>query len=1240
LAGFVKSAYSQLRSSRLRSLLRLTACSLIALWPLAAFASTKTKAQAAASPDVPSGFLPGIINYFAGNAISGGTYTDGSIPTNVSIGTSYAVADSQGNIYIASTTGAIYIVFAGGAVPAALANVTTNAPTPVTPEAGRIYQVAGLIGLCQGPGDPTLCGEGLPLNQVLFGSINGLAIDASDNIYYSDEVNTQVVRRIDGKTTIVTTVAGQLGGGTPTGGNDAIGDGGPATGATLSYPTDVQVDSFGNLFISDTVNQVVRVVYSGSQPPPILAAEGIATDPSQKGFIFSVAGQVGTFCSTTPTSGSPGSPGGCGDYGPATSGAGLITLLSGFSLDSSGNIYIPDSDPFVSLTAYLRLVYAGGTVPPLLNLALNPGGGNSVSPTPGYIYAVTGYGLNPQFAGCSLTPCGDGGMAANMQLGTNASNATSGYYSSTLDAEGDFYIVDPYDFAVRKIDSSGYASTVAGIDDPNQKPPPSVPPPAGGAATSTQLINPFSIAFDHQNNLYIADSNLEWQVQPLLPQTIDFPAFSPATVLYGVNPITLNATSSSGLPLTYSVTGPGTLNGSQLVITSAGPNSTSATITVTASQNGNAQYAAATPVSQTLTVDPAPATVTANNASKTLGSQNPAFSATVSDSQSNLLTTPSDYSGTPAFTTTAVTNSPIGTYPIDVAVGSLNSSKYVFSTFVPGTLTITGNTPQTITFAPLPPVTYGQTKTLNLTATASSGLPVNFQVLSGPGTIASGSSTLTITGGGTIVINATQQGGGTYQAAQAVQRSLVVNPATLTVTGPAVSLAYGAPINPSSFPTATITGFVNGDSQAAVLTGSAQLTTVSGNPNVGTYPINVAMGSITLLPAYTASYTLATANGTLTITQASQTVAFNPVPASQTYGNQPFLTAGASSGLPVTFTTTGPAIFLNGNTTPGISTPVQATFNGVGSATIIATQTGNNNYMAAPPVTQTFTVAQAPLNIFAKPLTIEQGAPIPDLTNNYTIGAAPGTTGGFLLGDTDVPRVITGLPAITTTATQSSSAGQYPIVPSQGSLSAANYYFVFQNSTLTILPPGSINITASPSSLNISSGLSAQSTLTLTPINVYQGTVTLSCGQVPTNVSCVVSPSTYVFPGSQNADGSENPAQGTVTITASGAPVIGAVHGEDSAIRAASFFLIPGALAGLLVAFSRRRVARVRGMLWGIITFLVLGISMAGIASCGGSSNMINAAKGTSTIMITGTGTTASGVGTVTATVPLQVTIQ
>ncbi len=137
------------------------------------------------------------------------------------------------------------------------------------------------------------------------------------------------------------------------------------------------------------------------------------------------------------------------------------------------------------------------------------------------------------------------------------------------------------------------------------------------------------LATDTHGNLFFSDSG-DFNVRAvtgiaailLTPQTITFNQSLPE-VAYGVAPITLTAISSSGLPISYSVTGPATVSGSTLTITGAGA------VTVTASQAGNSTFAAAASVMQTFTVDKGTITVTAASFSLSFDATPPTLTYTV-----------------------------------------------------------------------------------------------------------------------------------------------------------------------------------------------------------------------------------------------------------------------------------------------------------------------------------------------------------------------------------------------------------------------------------------------------------------------------------------------------------------------------------------------------------------------------------------------------------------------------------
>jgi hypothetical protein len=331
-------------------------------------------------------------------------------------------------------------------------------------------------------------------------------------------------------------------------------------------------------------------------------------------------------------------------------------------------------------------------------------------------------------------------------------------------------------------------------------------------------------------------------------QTISFGAL--ANVTYGVAPITLGAAASSGLPVSFAVTsGPAAITGNTLMVTGAG------NVTVTATQAGDASYAAAAPVSQTFNSSPAVLTVTANNQSEQFGQPTPALTYTITGFVNG--GAQSVVSGTPALATTANAGSTAGTYPITISAGTLSAANYTF-TFVGGTVTVTGGgaQAQTITFGTLPNVTYGVAP-ITLGAAASSGLPVSFAVTSGPATITG--STLTVTGAGSVTVTATQPGSANYAAAAPVSETFNSTPAVLNVTANNLSEQSGMQVPTLTF---TITGFVNGDTQS-VISGTPELTTTAAaGSTAGTYPITISTGSLSA-----ANYTFTFVDGALTVSE-------------------------------------------------------------------------------------------------------------------------------------------------------------------------------------------------------------------------------------------------------------------------------------------------------------------------------------------------------------------------------------
>ncbi len=432
-------------------------------------------------------------------------------------------------------------------------------------------------------------------------------------------------------------------------------------------------------------------------------------------------------------------------------------------------------------------------------------------------------------------------------------------------------------------------------------------------------------------------------------------------------------------------------------------------------------------VNGTLTVNPAPLTVLANNTNRVYGATNPVFSATFTNWVNG--DTAAVLTGAPGLTTAAVTNSPVGNYAIFAAAGTLSATNYSF-VFSNGLLTVTG-APLTITASNLSK-TYGQTLVFAGTEFSASGLLNNDTVTNV--TLASAGATNTAAAGGYVVTAANAQGTGlTNYTLSYANGTLTVNPAWLTVIADSASRPYGA-TNPVF--TATFTNFLNGDT-AAVVGGAPDLTTAATtNSPVGSYAIVAAAGTLSAT-----NYSFMFSNGLLAVTSAPLTITASNL--SKTYG-QTLVFAGTefmASGLLNNDTVTNVTLASAGATnTAAAGGYVVTAANAQGSGLTNYTLSYGNG---------TLTVNPALLTVIANNTSRVYGATNPVFSATFT---------NWVNGDT--AAVLTGAPGLTTAAVTNSPVGSYPIVAAVGTLSATNYSFVFSNGLLAVTS-APLTITAS-----------------------------------------------------------------------------------------------------------------------------------------------------------------------------------
>ena len=314
----------------------------------------------------------------------------------------------------------------------------------------------------------------------------------------------------------------------------------------------------------------------------------------------------------------------------------------------------------------------------------------------------------------------------------------------------------------------------------------------------------------------------------------------------------------------------------------------------------------------------------------------------------------------------------------------------------------TAKAPQTITFDAIPNKVYGDVFTLH--ATASSGLPVSFEIIAGQATLSG--NEVTVTGHRSPTIRASQAGNEEYSPATSIDRVVQSGRAPLTVTADDQAITYG-----ESLPelTVTYTGFVLGETIGDMQNGLILpdvTTTATAASDAGEYAIEVSGGA-------SLYYELSYVNGTLVIAKADQTITFDPPTEINVSEGSLLLEATSSSGLDVSFSViSGPAT-LNGNT---------AILTGTGELVIEASQAGNANYNEASvsktihvigvsKIYQSITFDAIPVKVYGDIFTLEASASS-ELPVNFEIISGPAT----LSGSDEV--TVTGVGEVTVRASQ------------------------------------------------------------------------------------------------------------------------------------------------------------------------------------------------------------------------------
>jgi streptogramin lyase len=327
-----------------------------------------------------------------------------------------------------------------------------------------------------GTGEKGFGGDGGPAEKAKLDQPFDVAFDAVGNLYFSD-TNNHRVRRVDAKSGIITTVAGN-------GKKGFSGDGAKATDASLNEPYGIELDADGNLFLVDRLNFCIRRV------------------DAKTGNIATIAG-------------TGGKSGFAGD-GAAADKA-LLVEPNGICLDGKGKLYIADVAGHRVRVVDLK----SGTIDTVVGKGKGATAGDGGSLKDASVNGPRAVAMHPdgsvilverngntirridiakgtieRFAGTGKKGfTGDGGKALEATF--------DGPKEIDIDKAGNVYIVDTENEAIRRIDSkTGTITTVAGK---GRTKTPGLGD--GGPATAATLGRPHGVAVGPDGGIYIGDTN-------------------------------------------------------------------------------------------------------------------------------------------------------------------------------------------------------------------------------------------------------------------------------------------------------------------------------------------------------------------------------------------------------------------------------------------------------------------------------------------------------------------------------------------------------------------------------------------------------------------------------------------------------------------------------------------------------------------------------------------------------------
>jgi uncharacterized protein (TIGR03437 family) len=363
----------------------------------------------------------GVITTVAGNGTYGFSGDNGSAtsaqlayPTGVAVGPAGGlyIADSRNDRIRMVSNGVITTVAGGGAQDFSVAGPATsaqlNSPWAIAVNAGGDLYISdsgnhvirkvsnGVIVTVAGTGTPGFGGDDGPATSAELWYPNGVAVDSAGSLFIADSANNRIRKVSNGA---IVTVAGN-------GAYGFSGDGGPATGASL-VPEGVAVDSAGNVYVADSVNDRIRIL-TPTGSPCAYSVSPTTLQAASAGGITTVGIQTAATCTWAVS----GVPGWMTVSGASSGAASASVALAVFPNHSGATLSATISIAGVSVTV-TQPAAATAALPPIAAVT-NAASYATGAVSPGELVTIFGTGIGPATAAFATVDPATGKLATTI----------------------------------------------------------------------------------------------------------------------------------------------------------------------------------------------------------------------------------------------------------------------------------------------------------------------------------------------------------------------------------------------------------------------------------------------------------------------------------------------------------------------------------------------------------------------------------------------------------------------------------------------------------------------------------------------------------------------------------------------------------------------------------------------------------------------------------------------------------